>query len=92
MEQNTPTAVEVHSEHSALKPVGSINLDPAPRPIPDPPESIGTTAAARALGVSYNTIKRYIKQGLIKTLKLPSGQQRIPTEELMRIRKDMGLD
>lgn len=43
--------------------------------------------AARALGVSPRTLRRYWKKGKIKAIRLPSGRLRYPKDEIERIRQ-----
>ena len=43
-----------------------------------------TRQAAKLLGVSRVTLRRYFRQGLIHPLKLPGGAYRLSNEELER--------
>lgn len=40
---------------------------------------------ARMLGVDRHTVVKWIKEGWIKAVKLPSGRYRIPESEVRRI-------
>jgi molybdopterin-binding protein len=40
--------------------------------------------AARALGISYPTLKLWIYRGKIRTMKTPGGHHRVPTSEMDR--------
>ena len=40
-------------------------------------EFLGINEAARQLGVHENTVRRWADQGLIRTVRLPSGTRRI---------------
>jgi putative resolvase len=42
---------------------------------------------ARILGVSKITVYRWIWEGRVKAVRLPSGRYRIPASELRRIRR-----
>ena len=44
-----------------------------------------TGEVAERLGVSTPTVWRWIQKGLIKAIQLPSGQYRVPYEEVERI-------
>jgi excisionase family DNA binding protein len=44
-----------------------------------------TSAAADALGVTAQTIRRWIEAGQIKAVALPSGHFRIPQSEIDRL-------
>ena len=48
-------------------------------------EVLRVREAARVLGVSPDTIKRWIYQGKIKSIKTPGGHHRIPTVEIDRL-------
>ena len=49
-------------------------------------ENLLTTGkVARILGVSRHTVARWIKQGKMKAIRLPSGRYRIPKEEVLKI-------
>ncbi|NSW82735.1 MAG: IS607 family transposase [Syntrophothermus sp.] len=48
-------------------------------------ELLSIGEAARKLGVHPNRLRAWEKQGLIKPVRLPSGQRRYPTEEINRI-------
>ncbi len=46
------------------------------------PTLLTPAAAAKALGISYPTLKHWILAGKIKTVKTPGGHHRIPLGEL----------
>ncbi|MBS1792889.1 MAG: helix-turn-helix transcriptional regulator [Acidobacteria bacterium] len=41
--------------------------------------------AAEKIGISYPTIKQWIYEGKIKSIKTPGGHHRIPEEEIRRV-------
>ncbi|MCI0722931.1 MAG: helix-turn-helix domain-containing protein [Acidobacteria bacterium] len=45
------------------------------------------TDAARALGVSGETVRRWVREGRIRAVQTPSGHLRIPQDEIDRVRK-----
>ena len=47
---------------------------------------VTTGEAARQLGVSVDTIRRWDHEGLIKAIRIPNNQRRIPQSEINRIR------
>jgi len=47
-----------------------------------PPSVLSTSQAARELGVSERTLRRYIQSGLIGFRRLPGGHYRIPSEAI----------
>lgn len=49
-----------------------------------------TSEVAEMLGVSVPTVWRWCKNGLIKALRTPGGQYRIPAEEVERLMKSVG--
>ena len=50
-------------------------------------ENMRTGEASKALGVSRNTLKKWVKVGLIASVSLPGGTEiRIPREEIDRVR------
>ncbi len=51
-----------------------------PRPV-----SLTPAEAAKALGVSYPTIKQWIYRKRIRSVKTPGGHHRIPRSELVRL-------
>lgn len=95
-------AVSTHDEHDAIKPVAEIDLDidtrASPRDIRESPTfevappTVGIMDAAARLGVSYNTLSRWIKNGYIKVYRYPSGRKRIPESEITRALADMRQD
>jgi excisionase family DNA binding protein len=42
--------------------------------------------AAQELQVSEPTLRRWIKQGKVKVIRLPNGEIRVPDEELNRLK------
>lgn len=54
-----------------------------PAPDSDQPLTIGD--AARQLGVSTDTIRRWDREGRITTIRTPGGQRRISAAEIARI-------
>lgn len=48
-------------------------------------DHLTVTQAAEALGVSVPTIKRYIYEGKLRSVKLPGGQHRVPRSEIDRV-------
>jgi molybdopterin-binding protein len=46
---------------------------------------LAVRAAARELGVTYSTVKRWIHQGSVRTVRTEGGHHRIPTEEIERL-------
>nr|WP_041458878.1 MerR family DNA-binding transcriptional regulator [Ammonifex degensii] len=48
-------------------------------------ELLSIGKAAKMLGVHPNRLRAWEKQGLIKPVRLPSGQRRYPVEEINRI-------
>lgn len=49
------------------------------------PASLTPAEAAKALGVSYPTIKQWIYRKRIRSVKTPGGHHRIPRSELVRL-------
>jgi len=54
----------------------------------DERQSYSTGEAARLLGISFRTLKRWIYSGKISAEKTPSGRYRISSEEIDRLRKE----
>ena len=50
-----------------------------------PSESLTPAEAARALGVSYPTIKQWIYKKKIRSVRTPGGHHRIPRSEIARL-------
>ena len=50
-----------------------------------PTHAVTPTEAAKALGVSYPTIKQWIYRKRIRSVKTPGGHHRIPRSELTRM-------
>ena len=46
---------------------------------------------ARLLGVGRSTVRFWIKRGKIRAVRTPGGQFRIPSEEVERLKAQMGL-
>lgn len=49
------------------------------------PEHLTTGAAAAVLGVSDETLRRWVEQGKVRHLRLPSGRLRFRREDLNEI-------
>jgi excisionase family DNA binding protein len=49
------------------------------------------TKAAKRLGVHPNTLRTWADQGLIATIRLPSGHRRFEWTEVEKKRRDMGF-
>jgi molybdopterin-binding protein len=56
-----------------------------------PPAALTPADAARALGVSYPTIKQWIYKRKIRSVKTPGGHHRIPRSEIVRLGAIGGL-
>jgi excisionase family DNA binding protein len=52
---------------------------------------VTTQVVASECGVCKATVLRWIEKGHLKSLKLPSGQNRILKEELERFKKSLGI-
>lgn len=52
----------------------------------DAPELVSTGVAARLLGVSVDTIRRWDAAGVLRCVRTPGGQRRIAMDEIDRIR------
>lgn len=50
-------------------------------------EYIRLTEAQRALGVSYWTVLRWVREGRLPAMRLPSGQLRVAKADVLRIRE-----
>jgi len=48
-------------------------------------ERMTAVAAARALGVSYATVKQWIYRRKIRSVRTPGGHHRIPSSEVLRL-------
>jgi excisionase family DNA binding protein len=55
-------------------------------------ELLTTGHLARALGVTINTVKAWIRAGRLEAIRLPSGHHRIPRRELERLRGRRSAD
>ena len=54
---------------------------------------LGMSEAAEQLGVHPNTLRGWLKRGLVApAVKLPSGYSRFTPEQISAIRESMGLD
>lgn len=49
-------------------------------------EYVRLTEAQRALGVSYWTVLRWIRDGRLQAIRLPSGQLRVAKAHVLRFR------
>ncbi len=50
---------------------------------------VGISEAARRLGVHQNTLRKWADEGILPTLRMPSGHRRFEIEELERFKKAM---
>jgi len=50
-------------------------------------EYVRLTEAQRALGVSYWTVLRWIREGRLQAVRLPSGQLRVAKANVLRLRE-----
>lgn len=50
-----------------------------------PPKLLPPREAANILGISYPTLKQWIYQGKIKSMKTPGGHHRVPESEIDRL-------
>jgi len=50
-----------------------------------PSESLTPAEAAKALGVSYPTVKQWIYRKRIRSVRTPGGHHRIPRSEIVRL-------
>ena len=53
---------------------------------------LSISEAAKKLGVHPNRLREWEKKGLIRSIRLPSGHRRYPTEEIDRILKAGGMN
>jgi excisionase family DNA binding protein len=49
------------------------------------PETVTATEACELLDISYPTLNRWLKQGHLSYIKLPSNRRRIPLSEIQRL-------
>ncbi len=56
-----------------------------------PARLLTVSQAAARLGISQDTVRRWADQGLLKTVKLPSGYRRFEPAEIERKRREMGF-
>lgn len=64
--------------------------------MPDSAKLVRPRDAAKILGISYATLKRWVLTGRLRTVKTPGGHHRVPESELDRYlyrapRKDPGV-
>jgi excisionase family DNA binding protein len=52
-------------------------------------ELMQVRAAARELGVSENTLRRWEERGLLRAVRLPSGVRRFRAEDIAAVRAQM---
>ena len=52
-------------------------------------EIVGIAEAARRLGVHQNTLRKWADEGIIPTLRLPSGYRRFTVADLEAFRESM---
>jgi molybdopterin-binding protein len=55
-----------------------------------PKQTYTATEAARELGISVDTLRRWDREGRIRTERDPSNRRRVPLEEIERLRGDGG--
>ncbi|APZ92171.1 DNA binding domain, excisionase family [Fuerstiella marisgermanici] len=55
-----------------------------------PPRSLSLSAAAQTFGVSRPTVRRWMKNGLLKATRLGNGFWRVPPDEVRRVRRLLG--
>ena len=56
----------------------------------NPVETVRVGIAAKALGVTPQTVRNMIKNGQLRSFRLPIGEWRIPVSELDRILEPLG--
>jgi excisionase family DNA binding protein len=54
-------------------------------------ELLTVTEAAKELGVSPNTLRKWADTGVIATIRLPSGYRRFEPSEVRKRRQEMGF-
>jgi excisionase family DNA binding protein len=52
---------------------------------------IGIAAAADELGVHQQTLRKWVDDGKVPSVRLPSGYRRFTREQLDQIKRDMGI-
>lgn len=52
---------------------------------------LSVSEAARELGVSETTIRRWADEGILRTIRLPTGGRRFRRDEIERMKRAMGL-
>jgi putative resolvase len=52
---------------------------------------LGITEAAELLGISPTTLRRWVEDGTVKAVKLPSGHRRFEVSEIERKRRELGF-
>ena len=55
-----------------------------------PRDFYSASEAARTLGISVDTLRRWDRQGRIKTVRDASNRRLVPTEEIERLRGELG--
>ena len=58
----------------------------SPRQLTEPPALLPIGEAARQLGVSVDTLRRWSNAGRMPTITLPNGQRRYRTEDIAALR------
>ena len=57
-----------------------------------PGDLLTTTEAAKLLGITRTTVYRYVRDGRLPAIKLPTGHTRIPREAVEKLRRQLGED
>jgi excisionase family DNA binding protein len=81
--------VKLREDLLAVRPDLAVRLDAIldARSSADADQNMRTGEASKALGVSRNTLKKWVKVGLIAAVSLPGGtEMRIPRKEIDRVR------
>jgi putative resolvase len=53
---------------------------------------LSISEAAKRLGIHQNTLRQWADQGRVKHIKLLSGVRRFESDEIERVRREMGYD
>lgn len=54
-------------------------------------EALAIGEAARRLGVTVETMRRWDKGGVVRSFRTPGGQRRFPLSEVERLLNDQGV-
>jgi len=52
---------------------------------------VSLPTAAKELGVHPHTLRRWVSQGKVQAIELPSGYRRFTIEQLDKIKMDLGI-